>query len=233
MRSVTALPRYAEGRGKYAKSSLTRDNIIAAAIPIFGARGVDSAGTREIAEVAGVNQPAINYHFGSKENLYRACAEAIVEKYKQQMSSLSLDAADALSRKCLAHEAHKQLTKLIKGLTEFLVGGAHSQSWVGFIVREMSEQGDAARILHESIWKPGTELVAQLIQAAWDKSGNTQLEEARLEALLLVSNLVAFTNGRTVSMQILDWDAIGPGQLDKVKQAMEYRVNDIVGRSSS
>lgn len=207
--------------------------IVAAAIPIFGARGLGSAGTREIAEAAGVNQPAINYHFGSKENLYRACAEAIVEKYRQQMGSLSLDAADALSGKCTAHEARKQLTQLIEGLTEFLVGGEHSQNWVGFIVREMSEQGEAARILHESIWKPGTELVALLIQAAWDKSDDLQLEEARLEALLLVSNLVAFTNGRAVSMQILDWDAIGPGQLDKIKQAMNYRVNDIVGRSSS
>ncbi len=232
MRTATASSTQAKGRGEYAKSSLTRENIVAAAIPIFGARGLDSAGTREIAEAAGVNQPAINYHFGSKENLYRACAEAIVEKYRQQMGSLSLDAADALSGECSADEARKQLMKLMEGLTEFLVSGEHSQNWVGFIVREMSEQGDAARILHESIWKPGTDLVALLIQASWNKSGDIQLEEARLEALLLVSNLVAFTNGRTVSMQILDWDAIGPAQLDKIKQAMDYRVNDIVRRSS-
>ncbi len=229
---MTGLSAQAEGRGEYAKSSLTRENIVAAAIPIFGARGLDSAGTREIAEAAGVNQPAINYHFGSKENLYRACAEAIVDRYRQQMGSLSLNAAKALSDGCSADEAREQLTTLIEGLTEFLLADEHSQNWVGFIVREMNEQGDAARILHENIWQPGTELVAQLIQAAWDKSGEMLFEEACLEALLLVSNLVAFTNGRLVSMQILDWDAMGPVELNKIKQAMDFRVNDIVGRSS-
>lgn len=221
------------GRGGYAKSSSTREAIVGAAFPVFAARGLDGAKTREIAEAAGVNQPAINYHFGSKEKLYFACAEVVVKSYSQEMGPVSEEAASALSNGCSPEEAHARLSNLFARLTEFLVCGEHSQDWVGFIVREMSEQGEAARVLHKNIWQPGSELVALLIQAAWGEAGQKMLEEARLEALMLISNLVAFTNGRPVSMRILEWEAIGTTELEMVKQAMVRRVKDAVSSNGA
>lgn len=222
-----------EKRGKYAKSALTRETIIAAAFPIFGSRGLDAASTRDIAAAAGVNQPAINYHFGSKEQLYRACAEAVVKHYQTGIGPLSSETIRSLSAGCSPTQAERLLTQLIEGLAAFMVGDATSQNWVNFVVREMSEQGEAAHILHKNIWRPGTELVARLIEAMWGESpAANPSEKARLEALLLIANLVAFTNGRPVSMQILDWDKMGQRELEKVKQAMAQRVKDISARSA-
>jgi AcrR family transcriptional regulator len=53
-------------------SKATRDKIIKAASRAFARNGYDGASIRAIVAEADVNQAAINYHFGSKEGLYRA-----------------------------------------------------------------------------------------------------------------------------------------------------------------
>jgi len=57
-------------------SKATRDKIIKAASHVFARNGYEGAGIRAIVAKADVNQAAINYHFGSKEGLYRAVLQA-------------------------------------------------------------------------------------------------------------------------------------------------------------
>lgn len=57
----------------------TRDRIVAAALDLFADRGFDGATTRAIAERAGVTQPLLNYHFSSKDELWRAAVDNIFE----------------------------------------------------------------------------------------------------------------------------------------------------------
>ena len=60
-------------KGEQAKSQL-----IAAALAQFGEYGLHAT-TRDIAAQAGQNIAAITYYFGSKEDLYLACAEWIAD----------------------------------------------------------------------------------------------------------------------------------------------------------
>src|SRR5260370_8086359 len=53
-------------------SKATREKIIKAASHAFARNGYEGASIRAIVAEADVNQAAINYHFGSKEGLYRA-----------------------------------------------------------------------------------------------------------------------------------------------------------------
>ena len=57
-------------------SKATRDKIIKAASRAFAVNGYEGASIRAIVAEADVNQAAINYHFGSKEGLYRAVLQA-------------------------------------------------------------------------------------------------------------------------------------------------------------
>jgi len=49
-----------------------RENIIAAAVPLFAAKGLNGVSVRELAAAAGVNLSMISYYFGGKEGLYAA-----------------------------------------------------------------------------------------------------------------------------------------------------------------
>jgi len=49
-----------------------REHIIATAIPLFAAKGLNGVSVRELAAAAGVNLSMISYYFGGKEGLYAA-----------------------------------------------------------------------------------------------------------------------------------------------------------------
>ncbi len=71
-----ARPRQAP-RPHRASADPTRDRILAAALDLFAERSFDGATTRAIAERAGVTQPLLNYHFSSKDELWRAAVDSM------------------------------------------------------------------------------------------------------------------------------------------------------------
>lgn len=60
------------------KGEQAKKQLIAAALAQFGEYGMNAT-TREIAAQAGQNIAAITYYFGSKEDLYLACAQWIAD----------------------------------------------------------------------------------------------------------------------------------------------------------
>lgn len=65
----------------------TRDRILAAAVDLFSERSFDGATTREIAGRAGVTQPLVHHHFGSKEELWQAAVDSLFEALNQTMDA--------------------------------------------------------------------------------------------------------------------------------------------------
>lgn len=55
----------------------TRDRILDAALELFSELSFDGATTRDIAAQAGVTQPLLNYHFSSKDELWRAATDRL------------------------------------------------------------------------------------------------------------------------------------------------------------
>jgi len=87
-------------------SKATRQKIVKAASRAFARDGYEGASIRAIVADAEVNQAAINYHFGSKEGLYRAVLQtalrALMSNGDAQQGKLSREAA-------LRHFVRRQL----------------------------------------------------------------------------------------------------------------------------
>ena len=62
----------------------TRKRILEAALVIFGEKGYHDTTHAEVCELAEANIAAINYHFGSKEHLYRAVCEHAIAAMESQ-----------------------------------------------------------------------------------------------------------------------------------------------------
>ena len=68
----------------------TRDRIVAAAIDLFSERSYDGASTRDIAARAEVTQPLVNYHFRTKEELWRAAVDSLFSRLNRTRSLAKL-----------------------------------------------------------------------------------------------------------------------------------------------
>ncbi len=67
-------------RRRQARATATRTALLDAALHEFAAHGFDGASTRAIATAAGTHQPQINYHFDSKDELWKAAVDHLFDR---------------------------------------------------------------------------------------------------------------------------------------------------------
>jgi AcrR family transcriptional regulator len=82
-----AEPGKAAKRGSYRSSDAVRTKLIDAAMTEFAAHGFEGSSTRAIAGRAGAHQPQINYHFTSKEALWRAVMDRMMAEVDAHLAS--------------------------------------------------------------------------------------------------------------------------------------------------
>jgi TetR/AcrR family transcriptional regulator, regulator of cefoperazone and chloramphenicol sensitivity len=230
-KAVSRLAKAAKGRSAtiagYRKGEETRERVLNVALKAFGEASFKAVTTRQIAEAAGVSLPTLQYYFGDKEGLYRACAEVIVERYRRHTSAAAARAREALRDDGAPETARVQLKALIGALAGFLVGSEEAERWAQFVARELRDPGPAFEILYERLWRPGVEVTSRLIARI---RGSAEAEPAaRIQALLLISSLLAFQSGRSVSLRTMRWSTIGPQQLAMVLASLNAQI-DAIGR---
>jgi TetR/AcrR family transcriptional regulator len=69
------------------KGHRTRTAILEAAARLFSQRGFDGTGIRDIEDAAGVNRGVVTYHFGNKEDIWKAVVDFLFEPYIQDLRS--------------------------------------------------------------------------------------------------------------------------------------------------
>ena len=70
------------------KTSQTQDRILDVAESLFMEHGFEATGLRQITTRAGVNLAAVNYHFGSKEELFQAVLKRRLDPMNQERLAL-------------------------------------------------------------------------------------------------------------------------------------------------
>jgi AcrR family transcriptional regulator len=98
------------------KKATAREALIEAAKTLFIERGYEAVSTRELAELAGVNLGAIQYHFGSKAKLF-------VETVRNLMQGgRCIEAEEALQGECrTAQDAAVKLCRFIEAFLRYLL----------------------------------------------------------------------------------------------------------------
>ncbi|MBX3481646.1 MAG: CerR family C-terminal domain-containing protein [Caulobacter sp.] len=212
-----------EAASGYRKGEAARARILEAALAAFGAGGFKGATTRQIADEAGVNLPALKYYFGGKEGLYLACAEEIVERYRARMVAPILQAQAMLEAREAPETARQALKIVFRALAGQMVETREAEAWAGFVLREIAEPGPAFAILYEQVWQPGVNIVGYMIGLA----GGLSAGAAQMEALLMISSLSAFGAARPVSLKYLGWDDVSGERFERVMGNLERRIDEL------
>jgi AcrR family transcriptional regulator len=169
----------------------TRRRILETALQVFATEGYEGASTRQLAERAGVNLPAIQYYFGSKEGLFRAVIESIIERTEQHMESLAGEVKAALARADTPRDMLLELLcRMLEAFVSLVTGGPHVEAKRLLFARSEVEDTPGLEQLHESgkqhVFTPCFELVARLTD------GTAGDEEAELRAMALLGQVTIF-----------------------------------------
>ena len=124
----------------------TRTRIAIAAEPLFASLGFDGVSVRAIAANAGVQIGLINYHFGSKEGLYRALWDNWVSQVPAQTL---LDEIPIRANADLAERLRRIVTAFFNGPRR-LLADKRGRNFVSMMVREANDpRGPERGILAE------------------------------------------------------------------------------------
>ncbi len=118
----------------------TKDRILGAAEELFAQHGFGGTSLRQVTSRADVNIAAVNYHFGSKENL-------VNEVFRRRMDEMS---AQRLARLRTAQEQHPgQLEAILAAFVEPALALAQDRNgggaFIRVIARAYAEKNDGLR----------------------------------------------------------------------------------------
>ena len=222
---ITRIKRRHPEDGGYPRGEETRARIVTTALRVFGEEGFTKASTRQIAADAGVNPPALQYYFGSKEGLHRACAQFIIDRV---MVIVAPALAGAREIKRGQHErAVAALCALLDAMADALVA-AGSESWSRFVTRGKADgAGPAVGMLRQNIGRPIMLAVAQLVAIVTD--GDPTDELIRVKAAAILGQISTFLTNRESTMEALNWPDFDAQRLQTIKTVVREHTRAILG----
>lgn len=204
----------------------TSRRILDAAVSLFAADGFDAVSTRAIAERAGVNLPAIQYYFGSKEGLYRAAIGHIAEQATQALAPIAARVWQVLRT---GTPPRAQLIDLLCEtvdalVTLFLDDSLPERESRSLFVSRVEVEFAAAldplnEVMREHLMAPSSALVGRLLDRPAED------EQVVLRTLMILGQAKIFCS-RCV-MRGLGWDTIGAERVRAVKSLVNEHTRAI------
>lgn len=162
----------------------TRDRILDVALDLFSELSYDGATTREISSRAGVTQPLLNYHFSSKDELWRAAVERLFEALDTSMS----DRAQGL-------RGVDELTMARLLVREFVTFSATHPQLHRIITQECKTDGPRMDWLVEEHVRPWFELATALFEGLVERGHVPAIPAAHLYYILTGAGPTMFVLG--------------------------------------
>ena len=199
----------------------TRQALIRAGLDLFGRNGFDATSTREIARAAHVNSAGIAYHFGGKDGLRTACAEAVTTRVQAVLAGAQAAAATApdADGRVVATE---RLLGLIDQMVAFLTTAPESEMIARFVMREMFTPSPAFETIYGGLFEP----VHRRLCAIWAAATGMEAEApaTKLAVFAAIGQVVYFRLARPAVSRRLGWQAISAGEAAAIAETVRHSV---------
>lgn len=186
----------------------TKEKLLQTATELFAKYGIDGVSTRVLAKESGVNLSSIHYYFGSKQKLYDAVLESIIEKISAFIASKH---APLLEKPLPPNEEFKVL---IGNLIDLLCSGAISNAQSELVIKEFIRSTNAYNQFYTRVMEPMHQrLTALAMQAADFKE-----EEAILQVHCLMGQAVNFKIHKHALLRRLNKKDYTPQLICQIKE---------------
>jgi AcrR family transcriptional regulator len=190
-----------------ATNRATKERLLAAATALFAERGFHGTTARDIAQRAGVNLAAGNYHYGSKKALY-------LQVLRRQFAEIRADLADRgasrapseLSR--LSDAAIVDLLRVrLRAMLDMLIGpppGLHGT----LMQREMTDPSEAMPVIVEEFIAPMVDELEEILAHLRPGLARASLRRCVFST---VGQVVFYRFAMPAFLQMHGWTAYPPG----------------------
>ncbi len=194
-----------DSSGGYQCGDESSARLLAVALERFGEQGFEGASTRDIAERAGLNAPALNYYFSNKRGLYLACVAYMTHHISEALAP-AIEQAEAVIAAGGEREALiEAFCTLHRSIAELMLRSPETASWRKFHSREQAGlgPGDGERQVHELV---GQRLLAVTCALIARLRGQAEIDEAStLRAITLHGQLLPFHLTPGIALEALGW----------------------------
>ncbi|WP_286777715.1 transcriptional regulator CecR [Leclercia sp. UBA1284] len=204
------------------KGEQARSQLIAAALSQFGEYGLHAT-TRDIAAQAGQNIAAITYYFGSKEDLYLACAQWIADfigthfrpHVEAATTLLAQPVPDKSAVRALILQAARNMIQLL----------THDDTLnlSKFISREQLSPTTAYQHVHDQVIAPMHGHLTRLIAAYTGRAAEDTQTILHTHALL--GEILAFRLGRETILLRASWSHFDEERAEQIFQVVSCHID--------
>jgi AcrR family transcriptional regulator len=183
----------------------TRQRIIETALRLFAEHGFRGVSVRDLSTAAQVNVAAINYHFGSKQGLYRTIFETVLDEDEVRFAGQIDHVTTLLGRAASDRDLLRVAVESLAGYLAGRLSGPDYRRWFGVLVaRELAFPGELFDLLYHRRTEPVLRLLAQLVGAA--RGLPPACESVCLTANLLHGHMASLVLASPILRHQLGWD---------------------------
>ena len=210
-----------ETRSNRSGADETREALVRAGLTLFGRDGFAATSTRAIAAMAGANVASIAYHFGGKEGLRQACAEAVASRISHVAG-----AAAQFDPNGDPQRAHAFLEGVIDRFIDQIIANPEGRSLSSFILREIGEQGAVFDVLLNRFIAPVHSGLCRVFAAA--AGSDPASADTRLAVFALAGQLQYFRIGQPVVLARMGWETIGRAEREQLARTVKANLAGMI-----
>lgn len=206
----------------------TKQRLIETAVDLFERYSFDGVSTRNLADKAKVNLASVQYYFGSKEGLYLAVAEHIVERVRSWMAPDLARIDDILKGDNADKETcFELLCELLDRILAHVVSDAEPKRWMGIFLREQIDPSGAFEILYKGVMEPIHSCLSQLIAGILGLPAESQ--EVKVRAYAIIGPIFVFHLSRAEIGRTLGWQGYGVEEHEAIRRIVFEHTGAVFG----
>ncbi|MDD3183602.1 MAG: CerR family C-terminal domain-containing protein [Alphaproteobacteria bacterium] len=204
-----------------------KERLVSSALHHFAKAGYDGASTRTITKDAKVNVAAIPYYFASKEGLYRAVIERLIDIVRRKLGFFSDEAVmavlnDGTSPEVLESYLHDAVTRLI----HFLLVDMDGHALPSLFLREQAVPTAAFSLLYDAAIEPNHKALTALVARLTGYSADSQ--DACLCTNSIVGLVSIYRTHREMCLRRLGCAAYGKKEIQVITDMALKNVDALV-----
>ena len=209
--------RLAAGKEKTMKN--TKAKLLKTAARLFARRGMEGVSTRELAKQAGVNLCAISYYFGSKQKLYEAVIEQVIDTVKRNLFAPENTAFSA-------DTPRDGVKNIIGRFFDFLCGDQITDSQAMLMVNEIICPSAAYNKIYQTVLEPVHKQISRL--AAQETGADENSPQVLILTHTLFGQAVMFRIHKEALLRRMKIKQYTPELLNEIKKHIEENCDAIL-----